>query len=742
MGGVPATSRPPSRADNSGRLDLSADHATASSSNAMTLKEQEEMNDRELQRAMAESLKQSNPAHENGVTQTGGQFGPARPGYNYEPSNWALTTYSTSREIIEHPPPSKRRRLGDAPAFLRDSKETCYLGSLLTIYHNIPLAREALLMSALKVHAYAHDNSWWSGATDENTKALSTDHSLHIDQNERNLLTEVQCLMAFLDRTTRAYGSVDALADLQAIRNRSGNILFHKFLEAWGLAASKQAPQEQLTQVFSSTAMKAGGPGHGTSVQKTLYYVDPIINHAPNETLTDLLDNTIWNDEIANIDDVWINHCAEIFTVRLTHREPNPSSRTIDISLDPVWYADRYMLECREEMSQIRRQVQSIRRQIEQLTHMQRRCQIFQSNSRPLDISEVLNAAAKASTVVVSKTTATNDSLNGRQAPSENVIAQSDMDELGAELQNVLEKIRLRLSQLEQRKDELRVRSRQISMQLTKPTPERPDVPHRKYILHGVATKPGVTYFRRRKRVTDLLEDEDLDDQAMQYEWWRSSWQQEVVPQVPHPPMVGPLNQADAEAAAKSNVDGKLPWSIQRVLETDVLEAVEKEHSSALLVYANENATKFQGGELSLALRHFVDRDNQAFAEDLQEEEGLLSGSSADREADTEFEDVPLIDPTRSSSSARELTPMSTSSPDHEEEQLSLKHAAEDRSDDSVEHPPSYEETVGRQKMREMKENKIGLRAEQLLQRYGNDASKEKIEKNNSGDFMHVEDQR
>src|SRR6201999_4424920 len=97
-------------------------------------------------------------AQENGVAQTGGHFGPARQGYNYEPNNWALTTYSTSREIIEHPPPSKRRRIGDTPSFLRRSKETGYLGSLLPIYHNTPLAREALLMPALKVHAYAHDN--------------------------------------------------------------------------------------------------------------------------------------------------------------------------------------------------------------------------------------------------------------------------------------------------------------------------------------------------------------------------------------------------------------------------------------------------------------------------------------------------------------------------------------------------------------------------------------------------------
>ncbi|KIW71654.1 hypothetical protein, variant [Phialophora macrospora] len=741
MGGMTGLSRPPSRVDNS-RLDLSGEHAAASASNAKTLKEQEEMNDPDIQRAMAESLRQTLPGQENGVTQTGATFGPAKRDYNYEPNSWALTTYSTSREIIEHPPPSKRRRIGDAPAFLRGSKETGYLASLLTIYHNIPLAREALLMPALRVHAYAHDNSWWSGATDENTKALSTDNTLRIDQNERNLLTEVQCLMAFLDRTTRAYGSVDALADLQAVRNGNGDTLFHKFLEAWASAALKQASQEQLTQVFSSIAMKANGPNDDTAVEKTLYCVDPFINHHPNETLTDLLDNTIWNDEIGNIDDVWISHCAEIFTVRL--QEPNSVSRTVDISLDPVWYADRYMYECREEMQQIRRQVQAIRRQIEQLTQMQRRCQLVNSNNRALDISEILNAAIKASTVAASRNLGSNGFLDSRPSGSENTVTQSDVDELNSELQNVLQKIRQRLALLEQKKDELRARSRQITMQLTFPTPERPDVPHRKYTLQGVATKPGITYFRRLNKNVDLLEHGQLGEEGMGYEWWRASWQQGDARQfAPHPPLVGPVTQAQAEAVGKSDVDSLTPWSVDRVFETDVLEAVKTEYNSVLLVYANENAVRFQGSELSLALRHFVDRDNQAFAEDLQQEEGPLPASSADREAEAEFEDVPLIDPTRSSSSVRELTPMSTSSPERDEDgQPSLKGAKEGDTSDILEQPPSYEESVGKHEMAEKLENKIGLYAERLLQRYGTETDKGTGEKDNSGDFFHIEDSR
>lgn len=733
-------SRPPSRVDNS-LLDLSNEHAVASASNNHSLKEQEEANDRELARAMAESLKQSAPGQENGVTQTGTHFGPAKQDYNYDNTSWALTTYSTSREIIEHPPPSKRRRTGDAPAFLRGSKETGYLAPLLTIYHNIPLAREALLMPALKVHAIAHDNNWWSGATDENTKALSTEVTPRIDQNERNLLSEVQCLMAFLDKTTRAYGSVDALADLQAVRNRGGDALFHRFLEAWGSAALKEAPQEQLTQVFSSTAVKSDGPHDEMPVEKTLYCVEPYLNHHPDETLTDLLDYTIWNDEMGSIDDVWISNCAEIFTVRL--QEPNNTFKTADISLDPVWYADRYMYECRDEMQQIRRQLQQIRRQIEQLTHMQRRCQMFNSGNRALDVSEVLHAALKAAAVAAGDNPSSNGFLDSRHVPSESTVTQSDVTELGSELQSVLEKIRLRLAQLEQRKDDFRARSRQITMQLTQPSPERPGVPHRKYVLHGVATKPGVTYFRRANPTPDLLESDQGDEGSMDYEWWRSSWQQEEVQSAQYPPLVGPVTQAQSEAAGKSSSDNLIPWSLTLVSEPEVLEAVKNEYISVLLVYANENAINYQGNELSVSLRHFVDRDNQAFAEDLQQEAGPLSGSSADQEVGIEFEDVPLIDPTRSSSSLRELTPMSTSSPDHDDEAVySSPREKEDNLDNPLEQLPSYEDTVGKREMQERRENKIGLYAEQLLERYGDEASKGTGERDSSNDSLHVEDPR
>jgi hypothetical protein len=738
MGGVPALSRPPSRVG--APIDLSAEHAIASSSNVKSLKEQEDA-DPGFQRMVAESIQHNNSGQENGVTQGNAHFGPAKSDYNYDSGQWAMTAYASSREVIDHPPPSKRRRVDGTPAFLRGSKETGYLAPLLTIYHNIPLAREALLMPTLNVHAYAHDSSWWSGTTDENNKAISSDNTTQIDQNQRNLLTEVQCLMAFLDKTTRAYGSVDALADLQAVRSRGAGTSFHKFLDAWAETALRQAPHEQLTQVFSSVATKARGLNDNPGEDRTFQCVEPWLNHTPDETLTDLLDMTIWDDNNAGGlgHDVWIGHCGEIFTVKIS--EPMATTRPTGLNIDPVWYADRYMFDCREETMQIRRQVQNIRRQIEQLTHLQRRCQIFNVNNRTLDINEVLNAAAKASTVAATKTASSSGFLDAQQSSSENRVTQADVDELGSELQKVLEQIRQRLTLLDQRKEELRQKSRQIAMQLTKPTAERPDVPHRRYTLQGVATTPGTTFFRRLNPDPDLLEPEQGSEaDGLGYQWWRSSWKHEEAHVAAHPPMVGPLTRAQAESGS-SGVDSSMPWSLDRVTEKEVLEAIKNTSSQVLLVYADESALAVQSSPLSASLQRFVDRDNHSFADELLLEEGRQPGSSGDHEVETEFEDVPLIDPTRSSSSARDLTPMSTSSPGHDEDATShVKSGKEDDSDPVAGRPPSYEDSVGRLEMQEKKENKIGMAAERLLQRYGDESSKGVGVKDNSGDLLDLED--
>ncbi|KAG9783072.1 hypothetical protein HRR83_002015 [Exophiala dermatitidis] len=727
-GGMPAVGRPPSRVDNTRPLlDLSGEHAKASQNTVHTLKEQEDMNDHALQRAMAESLRQNLPAQENGVTGTGTHFGPAVRDY-YDPSNWAMTTFSTSREVVDHPPPSKRRRVGDEPAFLRGSKETDYLGPLLTIYHSIPLAREALLMASLKVHNYGYEENWWSGSTNENTKALATDSTLQIDKDECNLLAEVQCLMAFLDHTNRAYGSVDALADLQAVRGTQGEVCYLRWLTAWTNTALHQAPQEPLTQVFTTTAMKNPGVSDSPPQARSLCYVQAPTNRFPGETIVHVLDQTVWNDDMGNLDDVWIDHCADVFTVQI-HDPQNSGEGGLDLTVDPLWFPDRYMYECREVMQRIRKQLQLVRREIEQCANIQRRCEVYKlPDNRVLKVREVLDAAAKTASIAQGQESAAIGLSTDLMSSKANSLAQADVEQIRSDLNNIVQRIEQKVQSLEQRKTELLAKSRQIALQLTHPTPESPNLPNRKYTLQGVSTKSDIVYVRLpNKDLIQLSEDQDSSD--AEYQWWRCSWQQHSNQSLSASTTVmGPVTQAQADRAQTQHdhdEDSSQPYSVRRVNEGEVLDAAKNEHSSVLLVYASENALRFKGSDLSRPLRFFVDRDNQSFAEELRQEADPMPDIIGGAPVEPDFEDVPLIDQTGYSSSTREFTPMSTSTPGRDEDgQPSPKRVREDLGNPTfAEQPPSYEESVGKPEMQEKGGSKIGLYAEQLLQKYGSDGN-------------------
>jgi hypothetical protein len=597
-------------------------------------------------------------------------------------------------------------------------------------------------MPSLKIHAYGHETSWWSGTTDENVKALSTDSTLRIDRDECNVLAEVQCLMAFLDRTDRAYGSVDALADLQKVRRSDDSSSFLRAMQAWSTAAISQDPSEQLTQVFTSTAVKDDGSGRQ---EENMVCVEPYINPALGQTLVDILDTTVWDDERGNIDDVWIDHAAEIFTIRI--RDPNPGKAGLNLNLDPVWYPDRYMHKCREATMQIRKQLQHIRREIEQCTAIQRRWDIAKvPDNRVLMTREVLDAAAKASAGVIGKKSSSHGLFEGQGATSEDTVSPTDVEEVRQELQSILQRIEQKSQQLEQRKAGLRLTMRQIASQLTRPTPESPDLPRCKYILQGVSTKPNITYVRRPSQDLLHLDDEESSSEDPESQWWKMAWLQDEDSTAA--PVAGPITREQAEAGQHNALspsaaagDPSRPYTVLKVTEKEVLEAVRSEHQSVLLVYANANAMMFKGSELSLPLRRFVERDNQAFSEELREEESTPIDESGDGEAEAEFEDVPLIDQTGSSSSVREFTPVSTSSPGVRDEdgQPSPKRAKEGNGSYS-ELPPSYEDSVGKPEMQERKVNKIGLYSEQMLQKYGGDVASGAEDKNGRGeDLLHIE---
>lgn len=717
-GAMPAT-RPPSRVDNK-IVDLSSTHAQATAA--------VDMQDEDLQRAINLSLGKPEMAEqENGVTGAGGQFGPATRA-SYEPSQWAMVPTATSRELVDHPPPSKRRRVEGQPAFLRPSQETGYLAALLTIYHSIPLAREALLLPAMNVLSYGYDNSWWSGSSDENRKSLSMQTDLNADKDKINLVTEAQCLMAFLDNTHRAYGGVDALADLDAMREfrNPTSTQFSTFLEAWKDAAMSQAPQEQLTQIFSSTAVKNVDPD--PPLQRDMVCLEAIVNRTPGLQLLNLLDATVWDDTPDQLDDVCISHAAEVFTMRLY--DSAKQTEGLDLTAPAVWYPDRYTWALRDQTRQMRLEIQIINQQLNQLLFQQRRLGSFMNNGRPLRTRDVLEAAAKASSAAL-------EDRYGGHRPSEHLDGL-DVASIDDHIQSVLRRVDEKIAEIEEERLQLTAQIQEISKQYTEPGDDPNEPPRMKYVLQGVATKPEIMYVRERSQDLLGLETESEDDRE-EYQWWRIHWSHSTSSDANQfrPPLIGPVNQPHAQDsnAVWSDEQSSLPYSVTQVTEQNVIEAARTENHSVVLVYANENAMSFKGSPLCQSLKQFVDQDNKRFAEELREE--------VDGPEDTNmaWDDVPLKEGTTTEWD-REMTPMSMTTHRGEDGQPSPKRpkSSEDswKPQDGL---PSYDEAVA-SPVQEMQEstpnNKIGLYAEAMLEKYGNGETKVANEPE-TAEAVHVE---
>lgn len=162
-------------------------------------------------------------AQENGITGTttspiNPNFLPAQENKDYDPRQWALTTTETTHEITREPPPEDRKRLPGCPAFLKPSFASNNLSSALTILHSVPRARSALLCRDHVLPDYGRNSRWWNGEKIRSSRIIDIENErLGFGEAEEEM-SEVQRLIAFLDSTDRAYGSVDVLSDMPRVR--------------------------------------------------------------------------------------------------------------------------------------------------------------------------------------------------------------------------------------------------------------------------------------------------------------------------------------------------------------------------------------------------------------------------------------------------------------------------------------------------------------------------------------------
>lgn len=304
-----------------------------------------EREEQDLEKALALSMSQALPDQENGVTDaTHPYFGPANREH-YDTKNWTMTlSGSHAREILLNPDPTDRKRERNTPAFMKPSPSTDYLPALITILHAIPAAREALLIRSYTIPDYGHDKEWWDGAIIKAPKIVDITHSI-VDTDRDEILYESQRLMAFLDQTERAYGSIAGLANIDAIRQASHDQSSSSFLEAWHAAATRAAPEWQIGEVFRSIGTKNVPDSPMETFVQTFFCLEVRVSTEladTGQTLYEAVDDVLWTDwEDTQREEVYLQTIGDVFAVQVTRS--NEAASGLGIKVPANWYLDRYL---------------------------------------------------------------------------------------------------------------------------------------------------------------------------------------------------------------------------------------------------------------------------------------------------------------------------------------------------------------------------------------------------------------
>ncbi|KAH7321720.1 hypothetical protein BKA65DRAFT_512841 [Rhexocercosporidium sp. MPI-PUGE-AT-0058] len=582
-------SRPPSRTSNnksplSKVIDLTAEHAAADPRNSM---DHDYNADPELQQALAASRADLGmPPQESGVTGTEVvHFGPATRS-QYEQGQWDMVPIgkTSSREILD-PEPADRKREPGAPAFLKPMAQDTRLNAVITIYHEIPLARNVFLYSRKELPSYGHDSEWWSGKSIE-TQVVTV-------QGEETLLedcdAELQRLMAFLDKTDRSYGSVEPLADSHDVKRayRSQPDLPSAVFSAWKLACERVEPPREVDKEMIDMIFSAGVPSEAQDTardEKTfaMLELDLPPKDSSQETFYDIADEVLWPQlgsfELAECP--YLSRIAEVISFKV-----DGSGDRKPVEIPTVWYPDRYLKSGRQAALDMRLQKREVEKELTRIRTLEEKLSLVPTRTgKIVKVQDLFKASLKHD---VAELEGDQESLIDVDVDMMASQRQAKAAErLSDEMQKILASIDKKLLALEGEKEKALAELRQLSKLYTEPSND-PDAPQlHKYTLRGVSTSKSTFYICRRSE-PDLIDMEmDTPDQ-----WWR----------IHYAPM------------------GYNPVTVEKTTEEKVIEAA-KESKNMILVYASEDAMNVFKYNLPLSkpLETFVKFDNRTFASEFQ----------------------------------------------------------------------------------------------------------------------------
>ncbi|UNI18680.1 hypothetical protein JDV02_004933 [Purpureocillium takamizusanense] len=613
--GPGAPSRPPSRSNDRSPLGRMVDWAAGP--DAPGASDAHSREDEDMQRALRESAQEAGialPAQETGVVDSSSsapRFGPANRG-EYESDNWAMIPAESSKagELA----PEARRRPAGVPAFLiqgRSSFGEHRLGGLLTILHEIPLARNVLLQCGTPAASYGFNSGWWNGQEILTPEILARLQSGELGWGERHDAftgshEEMHRLMAFLDSTERSYGTVSVLTDLIPSSSLGPEKQFYEHLTELNGDLIKP-----LTQV-ATLARVLGGSISDDEAKFGLLEIEHLrSDYKYIKTLYESLDHIMWSDALA-----WgelsedskmavFKEMGEVITIKIGGDGPADS---LDIPLE--FYPEKYLDSRKEEARRIQQGWCDTKEQIKDIALAQQELHRWLNdwNHESFDKGDVLKK-------VTGQWTAYREYLAGRgrfrgmeesgfdtdkypdyrAAPctmnDEELGHQEQVEEVLKAASLAAADIEAKLKVTNEQLERVHAKQRFLGRLLTDPNKEGRPRPMtcKRYLLRGVATPNDVIYLCQRSE-PDLIELEESPKPLDQ--WWRLAYAP---------------NEEKPVKAEKIEVERvfREMWQVTK---------------NPLFVYATEEALGAHREPLSAPLDRFARAENKAFRQELSRE--------------------------------------------------------------------------------------------------------------------------
>lgn len=592
--------------------------------------------DEEMQQALANSRQGlAQDVQETGVVATSGNLHPATKNH-YDPNSWAMTVHGTTnvhetREIVLDVEAADRQNQPGQPRFLKHLPSGDYLPSLLTIAHSIPMAREAMLMRSHVQPSYGQDSEWWRGHAIRLPRIVNLhDGTVEDPESAKNeeMVIEVQRLMAILDSSDRSYGCIDSLTTIANERAQAVNVtaetIMDTVLQGWESAAS--ALGTNYDSIFHSVVGSTVPSGVKRQDMWSLpFSISEEDRRRSSElTLADVMDSTLWDADMHDegLHDTFMEQCAEILAMRVT--QDGLIRNTLGLVVPPILYVDKYLKENIGSSRALRKQILEARKRITQVEELQLSLASMAQGPGQgfLDVLEIMQSTQGMLSGATRDAVLAEYEARGLDLPPGALDTpepqKTTNEEMAAKLGDLWSKITAKVKALDEEKKKTRELLSQLS-QVAPPEIEDSGLKNR-YTLRGVSTKPNVTYILRPKPQSqgDTFNNEGLMDLPADA----------VLPQREEV-MDDTLDDPDAPP-------GWMWWRLEfdsthspgRIMKTestqdDVLRAVELEHSSALLVYASDEAMDFGSGQqLPEPLATFVKTDNRLFRQELMQSGG------------------------------------------------------------------------------------------------------------------------